>query len=70
MPWANKVAGIVQAWYGGNEAGNAIADVLYGRRNPSGRLPITLPKREQDVPAYTDFKSEKGIVSELEPPPS
>jgi beta-glucosidase len=43
MPWVDDVAGIVQAWYSGNEVGNAIADILYGTVNPSGRLPLTLP---------------------------
>jgi beta-glucosidase len=38
MPWVDKVSSIVQAWYGGNETGNAIADVLYGDVNPSGTL--------------------------------
>lgn len=42
MPWAKKVPAIVQAWYGGSEAGNAIADVLSGDVNPSGKMPYTL----------------------------
>lgn len=41
MPWANKVPAIIQAWYLGNETGNAIADVLSGDVNPSGKLPYT-----------------------------
>lgn len=62
MPWAGKVKSIVQAWYGGNECGNAIADVVYGKRNPSGRLPLTFPKREQDIAAYPNFKSARTRV--------
>ena len=62
MPWVNDVNGIIQAWYSGNEVGNALADVIYGTINPSGRLPITLPVRVQDIPAYPNFKSENGQI--------
>ncbi|KAF8758610.1 Glycoside hydrolase family 3 [Rhizoctonia solani] len=62
MPWADDVTGILQGWYLGNEAGNAIADVLFGKVNPSGRLPISLPKREEDIPAHLSFGSEMGKV--------
>src|SRR5262245_25955458 len=43
MPWRNKVKAIVQAWYSGQAGGQAISEVLTGRINPSGRLPITFP---------------------------
>lgn len=62
MPWASSVAGIVHAWYGGNETGNAIADVLYGDVNPSGKLPLSFPARIEDNPAYLHFSSERGRV--------
>ena len=62
MPWVDKVAGIVQAWYSGNEAGNAIADVLFGEINPSGKLPLTFPARIEDTPSYLSFGSENGNV--------
>ncbi|CCO28052.1 hypothetical protein BN14_02044 [Rhizoctonia solani AG-1 IB] len=62
MPWVNDVGGILQSWYLGNEAGNAIADVLFGKVNPSGRLPISLPKQEEDIPAHLSFGSEMGKV--------
>ncbi|KDR81345.1 hypothetical protein GALMADRAFT_221203 [Galerina marginata CBS 339.88] len=58
MPWINHVNGLLQTWYSGNEAGNAIADVLFGKVNPSGRLPLTFPVRVEDVPAYLNHRSE------------
>jgi beta-glucosidase len=48
MPWVNKVPAIVQGWYLGSEAGHALADVLSGAVNPSGKLPFTFPKKLED----------------------
>jgi len=62
MNWLDKVAAVVQAWYGGQEAGNAIADLLFGDTNPSGKLPTTFPKRIQDNPAYINYPGENGKV--------
>ena len=50
MPWLNKVPAVVQAWYAGNRGGQAIARVLSGAVNPSGRLPITLPASLAQTP--------------------
>lgn len=52
MPWRNRVAAIVQAWYGGSESGEALADVLTGDICPSGKLPFTWPVKLQDVGAH------------------
>ena len=52
MPWVEEVPAILQAWYIGSEAGHAIADVLSGDVNPSGKLPFTFPARLEDVPAH------------------
>ncbi|KAG4433503.1 hypothetical protein IFR05_011012 [Cadophora sp. M221] len=62
MPWASSVAGIVQAWYGGNETGNAIADVLFGDVNPSGKLPLSFPVNVEDNPAFLNYRSDRGRV--------
>ncbi|EHL02185.1 putative beta-glucosidase I [Glarea lozoyensis 74030] len=58
MPWADRVPAILQAWYQGQEAGNALADVLFGLRNPSGKLPTTFPKRLEDNPTYHNWPGE------------
>jgi len=50
MPWARDVAGIIEAWYPGQEDGNAIAAVLYGDVNPSAKLPLTFPKDATGIP--------------------
>lgn len=52
MPWVNEVPAIVQGWYLGSEAGNAIASVLVGDANPSGKLPFTFPVKLDDVAAH------------------
>jgi beta-glucosidase len=53
MPWAESVPAILEAWYPGQEDGNAVADVLFGDFNPSGKLPITFPRNLEDLPANT-----------------
>jgi beta-glucosidase len=50
MPWAGDVAAIIYAWLPGQAMGDALADVLFGRAEPGGRLPVTLPARESDSP--------------------
>jgi beta-glucosidase len=53
MPWVDKVPAILEAWYPGEEDGNAVAAILFGDLNPSGKLPITFPKSLADLPANT-----------------
>ena len=50
MPWVNDVAAVLLSWLPGQAMGDALADVLFGRAEPGGRLPVTLPAREQDCP--------------------
>ncbi|KAK3181529.1 beta-glucosidase [Lecanicillium sp. MT-2017a] len=60
MPWLDKTSAVLQAWYGGNECGNSIADVVFGDANPSGKLSLSFPKRLQDVPAFLNYRTEAG----------
>jgi beta-glucosidase len=56
IPWeAENIPAIVNAWYGGQAAGTAVADVLFGDYNPAGRLPITFYKGDSDLPPFTDY---------------
>ena len=54
MPWLDKAAAVVQAWFIGSEAGNAIADIVSGDVNPSGKLPFTFPARLEDSGAHAE----------------
>src|SRR6201995_1765330 len=62
MPWIESANAVVQAWYGGNETGNGIADVLFGHVNPGGKLPLSWPRRLEDNPTYLNFGSVRGRV--------
>lgn len=50
MPWLEQVRGVIEAWYAGQEAGNAIAAILYGDANPSAKLPLTFPRAADAIP--------------------
>jgi beta-glucosidase len=53
MPWVDKVPAVLEAWYPGQEDGNAVASLLFGDVNPQGKLPITFPKKDSDMAAGT-----------------
>ncbi len=54
--WIDKVAAVVEAWYPGEAGGQAIADVLFGDCNPSGKLPISIPRSEGQLPLFYNYK--------------
>ena len=65
MPWVDKVEGIVESWFLGTQAGHAIADVLLGKINPSGKLPFTFPVKLEDNGAHaTDAYSKDNLQVE------
>jgi beta-glucosidase len=51
MPWLNAVPAVLEAWYPGQEDGDAVADILFGEANPSGKLPLTFPRSVTDTAA-------------------
>ena len=56
IPWEDEnIPAIINAWYGGQSAGTAIADVLFGDYNPAGRLPVTFYKSDNDLPGFSDY---------------
>ncbi len=62
MPWINDVAGVLETWLGGQAGAGGIADVLFGKVNPSGKLAETFPMNLQDTPAFFNFPGEQGNV--------
>jgi len=67
MPWADKVSGILEAWYAGSRGADAVARVLFGEVNPSAKLPITFPKSEADLPHPTLVKPPDASTTHGEP---
>jgi beta-glucosidase len=63
-PWLERVPAVLLAWYGGMECGNALARILFGDVNPSGKLPCTFPKRLADSPAHAlnAYPGTNGVV--------
>jgi beta-glucosidase len=60
MSWADNVASVLQCWFGGQEMGGALADVLVGVAEPGGRLPTTIPIRLEHSPSHANFPGENG----------
>jgi beta-glucosidase len=58
--WFDRVPALVQAWYPGQESGSAVAEILFGDVNPSGRLPVTFERRWQDNPVHDSYYPEAG----------
>jgi beta-glucosidase len=65
MPWVNSVSAILEAWFAGSSGDHALANILFGDVNPSGKLPITFPKAEGDLPHLTIVQPPPNT----EPPP-
>ena len=61
-PWIDGAAAVVEAWLMGQAGAGAVADILFGRLNPSGKLAETFPRRLADTPAYLNFPGENGVV--------
>ena len=66
MPWLNDVDAVIYTWFPGQEFGDALVDVLIGDVEPSGRLPVTLPRRLEDTPAFEHHPGRNGVAKYLE----
>jgi beta-glucosidase len=64
--WLDQVPAVVDMWYGGQEGGHAIASILFGDANPSGKLPVSFVKRWEDSPAYGHYPGENLQVEYAE----
>ena len=54
-PWLDRVSGVLQSWYAGQEGGTVLAEILFGVTNPSGRLPVTFERRAEDNPTFANY---------------
>jgi beta-glucosidase len=61
MPWLNQVSGILEVWFAGSSGDKALASILFGDVNPSGKLPITFPRSEADLPHPTINKPDPAV---------
>jgi beta-glucosidase len=63
MPWLDKTAAVLEAWFGGSKGADAVANLLFGAVNPSGKLPMTFPMSENDLPRKTIAKPPQPVVN-------
>jgi len=63
MPWLDKTAAVLEAWYGGSKGADAVANVLFGAVNPSGKLPMTFPLSENDLPRSAIAQPPRPVVN-------
>ncbi|HEX8615831.1 MAG TPA: glycoside hydrolase family 3 C-terminal domain-containing protein [Telluria sp.] len=63
LPWSKKAGAVLEAWYSGQFAGQALAEIMYGKVNPSGKLPVSIGKQEQDYPSYASYSN----IAEFQP---
>jgi beta-glucosidase len=66
MPWLDDVEAVIYVWFPGQEFGDALVDLLVGDVEPSGRLPVTLPRRLEDTPAFEHHPGRNGVAKYLE----
>ena len=66
MPWLNEVDAVVFTWFAGQEMGDALVDLLMGDVEPSGRLPVTMPRRMEDTPAAEHHPGRNGVAKYIE----
>ena len=66
LPWLNEVPALLQTWYGGQESGNAVLDVIFGEVNPSGKLPISWPREYEHTACYGNFGMDSFETEEVD----
>jgi beta-glucosidase len=64
--WIGRVPAVLQAWYPGQEGGTAVAEIIMGSVDPSGRLPVTFEKRREDSPSFGNYPGTNGTVNYAE----
>ena len=60
--WIDRVPAVLESWYGGQQAGQALAEILFGKQNPSGHLPATFERRAEDNPTFSDYYPDEDSI--------